>query len=145
MARRHQRTTEYSRAAPRPRAHPQEKVVDWDDIEIEEIPMDDADYSYLEQEGWEDRLEAFQRGDFYFVGIRAKVNVVVNDYIQRFTSPGLWGVESDSGRAYFEEVADEERTELIGVLHELGIKVRGAPRTLSKARRARLKRNAPGR
>ena len=34
-------------------------------------------------------------------------------------SPGLWGIESDSGEQYFEEVYREERAILIAMLASL--------------------------
>ena len=34
-------------------------------------------------------------------------------------SPGLWGIESDSGDPYFQEVYREEREILIGMLASL--------------------------
>lgn len=36
-------------------------------------------------------------------------------------SPGLWGIESDSGDPYFEEVYHEERAVLIAMLASLKI------------------------
>lgn len=86
------------------------------DVGVEIVPEEDPDPSYLEQEGFEDRLAQYRRGDFRLVGIRAVATVVTRNgdmsNIDRVTSPGLWSVESDSTQAYLEEVAREELAEL---------------------------------
>lgn len=83
----------------------------------------DADTSYLDQEDWGDRLDAYKAGQFGFVGIDATAEVVANGVIQRITSGGLWGIEDDSGREYFDSVAVDQVAELVGVLAELGVVV----------------------
>lgn len=40
--------------------------------------------------------------------------------VQRIRSPGLWGIESDSDKSYFQEVATEQLAELRGILAEMG-------------------------
>ena len=87
----------------------------WDDM---------PDTSYLEQEDFEDRLALFQAGDFTFVGIQARATVTVQHptlpsksyTVHEFVTPGLWGIESDSGDGYFAEVALEEFNTLRGIL-----------------------------
>ena len=66
------------------------------------------------------RLEALQRGDWHFIGVIAKAEIVSGGGIcQTIRSGGLWGVESDSGKEYLAEVAKEEldtlRAELAGL------------------------------
>lgn len=92
------------------------------------IPETSPDASYLEQEGFEDRLAEYRRGDFHFVGVRAAIELQIPNrnqgyYIQRLESPGLWGIESDSGEDYFNEVFIEEKAILADMLEELGVKV----------------------
>lgn len=70
------------------------------------------------------RMESFNSGQWFFIGIRAEAEVVVNGTIQRITSPGLWGIESDSGRDYFAEVAQEELAQLRDILAEMGFSAR---------------------
>ena len=93
-------------------------------VTIERQIVDDQnpDASFLEQEGmgFEDRLAAYRNGDFSFVGVRAVATIKTpygHDFIEsKLTSPGLWGIESDSGETYFNEVFAEERAVLIGML-----------------------------
>ena len=74
---------------------------------------DDADTSYLEQEGWEDRLAQYQRDDFYFCGIVARVLLDVDGRDVEIGQCSIWGIESDSGEEYLEEIAREMATEAI--------------------------------
>jgi hypothetical protein len=65
-----------------------------------------------------DRMESLDRGDWCFIGIRAQAQVQTGSAIvQDITSGGLWGIESDSGREYIEEVIRKElanlKTELL--------------------------------
>jgi hypothetical protein len=74
----------------------------------------------------EARLAAWRHGDWHFVGVRAKATIKfpcgANPdcwTTSELFSPGLWGIESDSGHAYFEEVYQEERAALIDMLASL--------------------------
>lgn len=97
------------------------------DFEMSVIPDNDFDTSYLEQDGFEDRRAMFQRGEFEFVGVRAEIQLQIpygHDFIiKTIESPGLWGVESDSGEAYLREVFQEECEVLADILAELGVTV----------------------
>lgn len=98
------------------------------DFDRQVIPDSSPDPSYLEQEGFEDRLAEYRRGEFGYVGVRASVEVQIPNrnlgyYVQRFESPGLWGIESDSGEDYFNEVFIEEEAILADMLEALGVKV----------------------
>lgn len=68
------------------------------------------------------RAEAFNRGDLYFESCRAAAEVQSRDggVIQRIKSGGLYGIESDSGKAYFTEVEDEELATLANELASFG-------------------------
>ena len=81
----------------------------------------DPDISYLEQDEFDERLKAYQDGEFAFVGVRAEADVVIGGVVQTLTSGGLWGIESDSDREYIEEVAGEEYSELRKILTEVGV------------------------
>ncbi len=90
---------------------------------------DDPDVSWLEGDRCDndddraadrERLEAFNRGDWWMVGIRVRATIVVNGVLQRIESGGLWGVESDA-RDYWKEVACEEYAALVDTLAALGI------------------------
>jgi hypothetical protein len=60
-----------------------------------------------------------QRGDWYMVGVRAVAEIELppeqlgaRDWrlgqTYRLITPGIWGVESDSGEDYFREILDDE-------------------------------------
>ena len=66
------------------------------------------------------RMELLNRGDWCFFGISAEATVVVGGTIQTIRSGGLWGIESDSGDAYFREVGNEQLSELRDTLTQLG-------------------------
>lgn len=87
------------------------------------------DPSYLGQEGFEERLRLFQRDGFGFVGVRAgcTIHLPQGDGVEilvRLESPGLWGIESDSGQEYLDEVGRDELKTLEGMLVALGVAVR---------------------
>ena len=91
-------------------------------VEVQIIPDADPDTSYLDQPEFEDRKQAYESGDFGFVGIRARAQVQAEKFgsIQTITSAGLWGIEDDSGRAYLAEVAGEELRDLRATLLAMG-------------------------
>ena len=75
-------------------------------------------HKYIRQDY--DRMESLNRGDWCFMGIRAEAEVQTgSDVVQRITSGGLWGIESDSGEDHVESIAREElaqlTTELVGL------------------------------
>jgi len=102
--------------APRKRRSPELST-----IRVFVYPDEDPDTSYLDQDEFADRREAYQRGDFNFVGVRAEAEIVVDGIVQIITSGGLWGIESDSGDAYIAEVAGEEYADLRRILKTLGV------------------------
>jgi hypothetical protein len=68
-----------------------------------------------------DRMESLNRGDWCFIGMRAEAEVQTgSDVVQRITSSGLWGIESDSGREHLEETQREELAQLKDELVGLG-------------------------
>tara|TARA_B110000211_G_C13995117_1_gene515839 strand:+ start:206 stop:577 length:372 start_codon:yes stop_codon:yes gene_type:complete len=106
---------------------------------IEKISMvqhidEDPEISYLQQYDINDkdpeirkyakqdkeRLESLYAGNWEFIGIQAKAEIRINGISQVITSGGLWGIESDSGDEYFEEIYQEEKEDLKNSLLELG-------------------------
>jgi hypothetical protein len=87
------------------------------------VPDDDADISWLEQEGFEQDLAAYQAGVFGFVGVRAVAEIRIpygHDWIvTTLKSPGLWGIQDNSGDDYYQEVFEEERQTLLDMLVSL--------------------------
>jgi hypothetical protein len=85
---------------------------------------DDGDSSYLEQDGWEDRLAEYRAGDFDFVGVYLEAEVLVpalggGGVVTTERSPGLWSIESDCGEDYFRRVAFDEYHEFAAMLSAL--------------------------
>lgn len=87
--------------------------VDWARVHV-----DDPDLSPEDGDGLlsKERLEAYRRRKWHYIGImaRARFEVVRNGVAIAYEmrSAGLWGIESDSGEAYFQEVYEEERRQL---------------------------------
>jgi hypothetical protein len=102
-------------------------------IEIVVCSDDHPDPSYLEQEGWEERLKQYREGDFYFVGVYVAAMLSLRTpqggWMRAGTirTPGLWGIESDSGDDYIAEVAGEELDQLNEMLAALGIDTTDLP------------------
>jgi hypothetical protein len=68
-----------------------------------------------------DRMESLNAGNWCFIGLRAEAEVQTgSDVVQRITSGGLWGIESDSGREHLEETQREELAQLKDELIGLG-------------------------
>ena len=93
----------------------------------------DPDTSYLEQEDFEERLAAFQAGEFTFLGVHAEADVTIDGVVQTLTSGGLWGIESDSGDEYIEEVAVQEYEELRKILKTIGVPTADLPLEMDPA------------
>ncbi len=95
------------------------------DFDRQLVADDCPDTSYLEQ----GRLAQYRQGGFDFVGVRASVELPIpfgkDRILTRIESPGLWGIESDSGEDYLDSVFREESNILADMLAELGVKVAG--------------------
>lgn len=81
----------------------------------------DPDASYLEQEDFSSRKKAYRRGDFHYVGVRAEAEVLIVETTQTLTSPGTWGIESDTEDSELERLVDEEWKLLRDVLKTVGV------------------------
>lgn len=92
-------------------------------ISMEIVDDDSPDTSYLDQDDFAERKEEYIEGDFSFVGVRARAEIRVpygRDFIvTTISSPGLWGIESDSGQDYFNSVFQEERATLLEMLKSI--------------------------
>ena len=98
-------------------------------FELEVIPDDSPDVSYLEQECFDDeegraRLAAYHAGDWHMVGVCAVAHITVKHYkystSYTLKSAGLWGIESDSSDEYIKEMFAEECATLTSDLTEFG-------------------------
>jgi hypothetical protein len=97
-------------------------------VKVLVLPDEEPDLSFWdqtvdpdEQNDYEERKEAYRRGDFSFVGVRAEAEITVDGILQTIVSGGLWGIESDSGDEYIKEVGGEEYTDLRRILKTLGV------------------------
>lgn len=93
---------------------------------VEVLTDSDADTSYLDQDEFAERRAAYKRGEFGYVGVRACAEVrfetdeggwIGGPVVK---SPGLWGIEDDSGEDYLREVGADEAGELVELLTALG-------------------------
>ena len=104
------------------------------EIEIEMVTSHDPDSDpgdylfqdpdYREQD--QARLDAWRNDEWRFLGIRAKATIKIPHgsnpdcwITSELLSPGLWGIESDSGDPYFQKVYQDEREILIAMLASL--------------------------
>lgn len=87
-----------------------------DRVVVSIVPDEDADISYLDQDGFEDRQAAFDREEFFHVGIVCRAwepgDESDDDSSLACFDTALWGIESDSDLSYFSEVALELLQEL---------------------------------
>src|SRR6266480_1992579 len=76
-----------------------------------------TEYGELDYE----RMEAYNAGWWQMVGIAAEAEIrMPSGTTQQVRSGGLWGIESDSGSDYFNEVAKEELDQLKDELRAFG-------------------------
>jgi hypothetical protein len=79
------------------------------------VPDDEADLAGLEDDLA--RLAAYARGAFSYIGVRAAVEIVTPDGVTvRFTTAGVWGVESDCGASRLADLFADERATLLDSL-----------------------------
>lgn len=93
-------------------------------VHLERLVLDDYDMAEVEDEGASDgRRAAFERGEWHYVGVRALARCLIVNHgvgtILTLESPGLWGIESDSGEEYFAEVYEEQKAELLAMLEAM--------------------------
>ncbi len=106
---------------------PQAVRIDWRRLEHDDLTADPRDYLFQDDDyRAEDqaRLDAFNRGDWSFIGIQAEATIFVpiggNSFsTYTLTSLGVWGIESDSGEDYLKEVYDDEQQALLVALDQI--------------------------
>lgn len=80
------------------------------------------------------RMESLQRGDWNFVGITARAQVILSgSLIQNIRSGGLWGIESDSDEEHFEEVRQGQLAELGRELEAVGFDKSAIQKAMNQA------------
>src|SRR5437773_1124086 len=76
-----------------------------------------TEYGELDYE----RMEDYERREWQMVGVAAEAEIrMPSGTTQQVRSGGLWGIESDSGSGYFNEVAEEELAQLRDELKAFG-------------------------
>lgn len=88
-------------------------------------PEMSGDPEYEEED--RERIAAWERDEWRYIGIFLECDLIVSGTVQKIRTPGLWGIEDDSGEDYFNEVAEEQYDELVGILEELGVSERQVP------------------
>lgn len=81
-------------------------------------------------------MEAFRRGAWWFLGIRAEAVVRPrgkNSVCQTFYSPGVWGVQSDSDKLTLDDLADWELADLASILQSFGVDCPSKPAQIREA------------
>ena len=108
-----------------------------EEIVMETLPDPCPDTSYLEQEGFEERLRQADNGLFGFMGIRASCTVLIGigkaDHVilHSFKSPGIWNVETDSSQEHIQMLFEDERSILLTMLDAIGCQRNGDTRSAS--------------
>lgn len=87
---------------------------------------DDDDTTPDDAECYSDEdIAAYNRGDWRYIGIYTTVTVLVPlggaSFVLEFDGPGCWGIESNSGNTYLQEIGDDQIHEVRIVLAALGI------------------------
>lgn len=68
-----------------------------------------------------ERMESLNNGNWYFMGIWAECTYTINGVIQKLSSGGLWGIDSDAGDGYIKEIEGEQYAELVEIVKSLGL------------------------
>ena len=86
-----------------------------------------SDISWLNEIEDGKRLQAYYQGDWHMIGVQAKAYFLIpldgHHVVQTLSSPGLWGIESDSDEDYLDDVYAAECAQLSSMLATLGVRV----------------------
>ncbi len=100
----------------------------WPSVNPDDAGYIGSDSPQLLEAAWdraEARMEAFENGEWRWIGVQARARVLVpiggNSFAAyEFTSPGVWGTESDSDEAHLNEIYEEEQASLRDHLRKIG-------------------------
>ena len=75
-----------------------------------------------------ERLQAYGRGEWHFIAIRAQAKFMIPmgeqaAVIQSVESPGLYGIESDSSPEHRDEIFKAEKANLCAMLRQMNVTV----------------------
>lgn len=90
-------------------------------VEFARIIIEDEDAAPTDYDCYSaEQIAAFRRGDWSYIGLRAQARcMIVANGVGTFVnidSPGIWGVESNSGDDYLGELYREECEQLKSML-----------------------------
>lgn len=88
-------------------------------VQVCKLYDSDPDLSWLDPDDDADRLDAYARDVWCMVGVRARAEVTIGGVTQQVFSAGIWNVESDSGKEYFEQLREQELDQLAEVLRDM--------------------------
>jgi hypothetical protein len=97
------------------------------EFEREDLPDEHGGaLDWMDEEEDAERLNAYRRGEWSLIGVRAKVTAFVPIGQGSFssfelTSPGVWSIESDSSEDFLNETYEEERDGLLAALRLMGL------------------------
>lgn len=87
-----------------------------------------SDVSYLEQDGFEERLASYKRGQLHLVEVWLEADVALEDDVQATVrSPGVGGVESDTPEEEIVHVMCDEWKVLRASLKRMGVATEQLP------------------
>ena len=65
--------------------------------------------------------KGLERGDWFFMGVSVEARIqLTGDLVQKISSGGLWGIESNAGEEHLTQVEGEERNQLRDELKAIG-------------------------
>lgn len=102
-----------------------------------ENSQDPEERKYYKQD--QERKRQYNEGRWNCIGIQAQATIQIEQTdskcwsLHRITSPGLWGIESESGVVYFNDVAREECNSLEHDLRALNVAMRGYNNKVNEA------------
>lgn len=102
-------------------------------VQVCKLYDSDPDLSWLDPDDDADRLDAYARDVWCMVGVRARAEVTIGGVTQQVYSCGIWNVESDSDKEYFEQLRGEELDQLTDVLRGMGFSGRQVKAALDGA------------
>lgn len=107
---------------------PQTVRVEWEREEPADDRCDPRDYLFQDPDHRKSdrkRFNAWTRGDWGFIGVRAKATIYLPIgcgafTVCKMTSPGVWGIESDSGEDFLAEIFEQEKAGLKAAMLAIG-------------------------
>ena len=88
----------------------------------------DVDVSYMHEDGFEDRLASYKRGQLHFYELWVEADVTIDEGVQALvTSSGVGGIESDTDEEDLDALIVEEWRALRAALKKMGVRTEELP------------------